>query len=342
MPTASLFNPALDLTGSVSRHWTAITISSDRLVYEANGQQLIVQGTFTTGALGEVTGGTATTVVWKESANIETASLRVADLSLDAKALAGQVALATNDSHVFSFLLSGNDTLTGSAAGDRLQGFWGNDTINAGAGDDYIAEGAGNDTIDGGVGFDIVGYSGKLADYVIERTTNGFKVTLPIFSTDGSRPAESDQLSNVERLYFSDKHIALINADSSGGQVFRMYQAAFDRAPDEAGMDFWTMQLDSKGITLEAFAYGFILSQEYQKLYGSSLSNHDLVAKYYEHILHRTPDAGGLAFWSGVLDGHAASQAQVLAAISESPENLALSITLIGNGVVMDPVLVTI
>jgi hypothetical protein len=49
-----------------------------------------------------------------------------------------------------------------------------------------------------------------------------------------------------------------------------------------------------------------------------------------------------LAFWTDVLDTHKASQAQVLAAISESPENVELSVALIGNGVVMDPVLITI
>jgi hypothetical protein len=37
-----------------------------------------------------------------------------------------------------------------------------------------------------------------------------------------------------------------------------------------------------------------------------------------------------------MLDSHKASQAQVLAAVSESPESVALSATLIGNGIVMD------
>jgi hypothetical protein len=37
-----------------------------------------------------------------------------------------------------------------------------------------------------------------------------------------------------------------------------------------------------------------------------------------------------------VLDSHSASQAQVLAAISESPESVELSAALIANGVVMD------
>jgi hypothetical protein len=100
--------------------------------------------------------------------------------------------------------------------------------------------------------------------------------------------------------------------------------------------------MDTKGMELADIAQGFILSNEYRQLYGTGTSNHDLVAKYYEHILHRAPDEGGLAFWTQVLDTHAASQPQVLAAISESQENVISSITLIGTGVVMDPVLITI
>jgi hypothetical protein len=342
MATVNLFNPLFDLTGSAPRHWTTVTTAPDRLVYESGGQQLVVQGTFTIGASGDVTGGTATSIAWKESANIETASVRLSDLSVDAKALAAQIPVAAGDSQLFSSLLGGNDTITGSSFADRLQGFAGSDTINAGAGDDYIAEGPGNDTIDGGTGFDVVGYDGKLSDYVIERTANGFKVSHPVFSTDGSAPSDVDNLVNVERLYFSDKHVALIDASSSGGQVFRMYEAAFGRAPDEPGLDYWTRQVDTNGLKLKDMAYNFIVSDEYRSLYGMSTSNHDLVVKYYDHILHRAADAGGLAFWTDVLDNHKASQAEVLAAISEGPENVALSVTLIGNGLVMDPVVFTI
>lgn len=342
MATATLYNPSTNITSTTPKHWTQTTAAADRIVFESDGQQLVVQGNFTIDASGAVTGGTATTVVLKESANIEAASLRIADLSLDAKALVAQMAASNSNSQVFSFILSGNDTINGSSFGDLLQGFGGNDTINAGAGNDYITEGPGNDTIDGGAGFDTVSYDGKLADYIITGAANGYKVTLPVFSTDGTAPSFVDNVVNVERLYFSDKHVALIDVDSTGGQVFRMYQAAFGRNPDEAGMDFWTMQMDTKGVTLESIAYGFIVSNEYRNLYGTSTSNHDLVAKYYEHILHRAPDEGGLAFWTQVLDSHAASHAQVLAAISESPENVALSASLIGNGVVMDPTLVTI
>jgi hypothetical protein len=340
MANLNHYNPLIDLTSNPAVHWTVSTVATDRIVYESGGQHLIVQGNFTIGPAGEASAGTVTGILLNVGA-LNMPALALANLSVDAKAFVQLVASATTQQQVFSFLLNGNDTITAGPTDDQVQGFAGNDTISTGAGNDWIAEGAGNDTIDGGAGFDVVAYNGKFADYVVERTSGGFKVTNPVFSTDGSRPSDVDQLVNVERLYFSDKHVALINADSTGGQVFRMYQAAFGRAPDEAGLDFWSLQMDTKGIKLNSIANGFIVSDEYRQLYGTSTSNHDLVAKYYEHILHRAADEGGLAFWSGVLDNHKATQAEVLAAISESAESVALSVTLIGNGVVMDPTIMT-
>ena len=93
---------------------------------------------------------------------------------------------------------------------------------------------------------------------------------------------------------------------------------------------------------LATIADAFIKSTEYQQQYGTGLSNRDLVGKYYDHILHRAPDQAGLDFWTGVLDNKAATQAEVLAAISESGENVELSVQLIGNGLVFDAPVVII
>jgi hypothetical protein len=58
--------------------------------------------------------------------------------------------------------------------------------------------------------------------------------------------------------------------------------------------------------------------------------------KFYQHILHREPDLGGLDFWTGLLDQHRMSQSEVLTAISESQENVAGTAPLIANGAVLD------
>ncbi len=49
---------------------------------------------------------------------------------------------------------SGNNTISGNSAANRLEGLEGNDTINGGGGNDRIYGGSGNDTISGGSGAD--------------------------------------------------------------------------------------------------------------------------------------------------------------------------------------------
>jgi serralysin len=49
-------------------------------------------------------------------------------------------------------------------------------------------------------------------------------------------------------------------------------------------------------------------------------------------VLHRAPDAGGLAFHTGNLATGAASRAATLVGFSESPENQAALIGVIQNG----------
>jgi Ca2+-binding RTX toxin-like protein len=240
-------------------------------------------------------------------------------------------------------MFDGRDTFIGSAGNDVLLAYGGNDVIrpgagndrvDAGAGDDTIYEDAGNDTIDGGSGFDTAVWKGALADYQVTRSGATYTV---IHLTDGS----VDTVTNVERLSFDDKLIATdVTPDSPGGSIFRLYRAAFDRAPDAQGLLYWTDEI-GQGAGLDMLADAFIKSSEFQTRYGTGLSNHDLVAKFYENVLHRAADPAGLDFWTGVLDSHAATSAQVLAGISESRENIDGTAALIGNGLVLDQPLIT-
>lgn len=56
-------------------------------------------------------------------------------------------------------ILSGNDTITGSAKSDDIETGAGNDVVKAGAGDDYIKDFLGADTYNGGADWDEVDYS---------------------------------------------------------------------------------------------------------------------------------------------------------------------------------------
>jgi hypothetical protein len=179
----------------------------------------------------------------------------------------------------------------------------------------------GDDVLDGGSGLDTALYSGSKANYTVSKSSQGFTAAGP----DGV-----DSLVSVERLKFSDFTVAL-DIDGSGGQAYRVYQAAFNRTPDSEGLGFWIKALDD-GASLRDVALGFVDSAEFKSVYGATPTNAQLVTGYYENVLHRAPDAGGYTFWLRVLDQNQDTAAGVLATFSESPENQAGAIGVIGNG----------
>jgi len=98
---------------------------------------------------------------------------------------------------------SGADTLTGNAANNRLVGGAGNDTLDGGLGNDTLEGDAGNDTLIGGSGLDTAVYVNPRANYKVEKTTTGWRVT-DTLSSDGT-----DTLQSIERLSFANRQVAL-------------------------------------------------------------------------------------------------------------------------------------
>lgn len=101
-------------------------------------------------------------------------------------------------------------------------------------------------------------------------------------------------------------------------QVYRLYQATLDRAPDAAGQADWTERLYRETQSLQAVAQGFVESPEFRSVYGA-LDNAGFVGLLYQNVLNRAPDAAGLANWIARLEG-GASRAQVVLGFSESTE----------------------
>ena len=202
-----------------------------------------------------------------------------------------------------STLFFGADTLVGNNFNNILQG-WG-----------------GADRIDGGAGVDTAVFSGLRSQSTVVRTTDG---SLTVTGPDGA-----DTLVNVERLKFSNTHVALDTA-GNGGQAYRLYQAAFNRTPEAAGLGFQIHAMDS-GLGLKQLAQNFLNSPEFSRSYGS-LDNTAFITRLYRNVLHRGPDAAGLAYHANDLATGASDRAQLLANFSESQENQAALIGSIQNG----------
>lgn len=181
-------------------------------------------------------------------------------------------------------------------------------------------------SIDGGAGIDIVAIN-ELASWATIRSDGG---TLRVTGISGWDLT----LQNIERVQFSDTAMAF---DSSGnaGQAYRLYQAAFDRAPDAAGLGFWIAQMDHGG-SLQQMARGFLQSDEFKGLYGAAPSDADYLRHLYQNVLHRAPDAAGYNYWMNVL-AQGATREETLIQFSESAENQAALIGTISAGMAYQP-----
>lgn len=201
-----------------------------------------------------------------------------------------------------------DNVLAGNSANNSLFGLEGNDVLSGGKG---------NNVLDGGPGFDRAVYASKAAQFTIQPTADGIQVS----SVSSFGGGINDTLRGIERIQFSDQCYSL-KGDHNAASTYRLYQAAFNRAPDSFGLGYWTNKID-KGAQLSEVAQGFMQSLEFKNMYGATPSSGELVQNLYQNVLHRAPDASGLQYWTGILDKHHATSAQVLAFFAESPENQA-------------------
>lgn len=208
-----------------------------------------------------------------------------------------------------SLAINNNGYQAGTANGDTI-------TINPGS-----------TAVDAGAGIDTVVFNGNRADYRLRDETWGFSAT--------AANGEVDGLFNVERIKFNDGYKA-IDIDGAAGEVFRLYQAIFDRAPDLGGMGYWLHRRDT-GTELMQIAKEFMSitapdgTIEFETLYGKNLSNEQFIVELYDNVLNRAPDAGGQAYWLQQIQLH--SREQILMAFSESPENKVNVVELIAQGI---------
>lgn len=247
----------------------------------------------------EITGGTLTsTVAYQNGLYYEITGLN-ADAVTTAKAIENfDIKAAMNE------LFKGNDTFTGSG------------------GNDLFRASAGSDRYDGGAGIDTVWYSTGKGSVSVK--TNGAGHTV-------STAEKVDTLINIERIGFGDGSTLAIDtgAGENAGSAYRLYQAAFDRQPDTAGLNYWLKQLDS-GTSLAQIAQGFVQSNEFKTLNPGN-DPATLINNYYEHVLHRSADPTGFNYWSSAM-ANGMSSSDVLIAFSESNENISATSAVLNGG----------
>lgn len=102
------------------------------------------------------------------------------------------------------------------------------------------------------------------------------------------------------------------------GQVYRLYLATLDRAPDPVGFQGWLDELNHQGTAYIDIIPGFINSPEFQSVYGS-LDDTSFVTLLYNNVLNRAPDAAGLAGWLANLS-NGTTRSEVVQGFADSAE----------------------
>ncbi|MCI0756569.1 DUF4214 domain-containing protein [Teichococcus vastitatis] len=209
-----------------------------------------------------------------------------------------------------------NDNLGGGPTNDILYGAAGEDRLFGGAGNDWLIPGPGAvQSVSGEAGIDTF-----VSDYAAAQTQ--FFASGPARNPAG--PGQTYTVDGIEAWEFADGRYTA-DVQDIAAQVYRLYQAAFDRAPDDYGLSFHLDRLAAQqleqpgGASLEQIALDFTNSAEFTATYGP-LSDEAFVTQLYRNVLGRDPDSPGLQSWLAILPQ--IGRGGTLLGFSESAENV--------------------
>jgi hypothetical protein len=194
-------------------------------------------------------------------------------------------------------------------------------------GNDNFKAVIGNQAYDGLSGFDIVTFSGTRIEYVISLKNSNIATIDGQSSRDGI-----DSFINIEKLSFQDGSLIYdITNTIDNSLVYRLYQAAFARSPDEDGFRYWNKAKDN-GLALENMVDYFRSSPEFKLKYGAYLTNQEYVNQLYLNVLGRAGEEAGQNYWVNTLETNKLNQSQVLLGFADSLENKLNTASNIDNG----------
>ncbi len=160
-----------------------------------------------------------------------------------------------------------------------------------------------------------------------QATINAFNA---ILNSDGLTPTPA-QFATL-----SQQVVAQIEADpytvNNVNPVIEIYQAAYGRVPDQAGLKFWVQAVAANPAAIATLATTFANAPEFAARYGAGVNattpaSPSLVISLYTNVLQRAPDANGLAFW----ESQNLNAAQLLQDFALSPE-FVNDVSSLGNG----------
>lgn len=196
--------------------------------------------------------------------------------------------------------VSGNYRFYGSGKADTLTGGIGNDVFEGLDGDDIFIASTGNDHIDGGNGIDTIVFDTDRRFFLVNYGEKRVQHESGIWT----------RFTNIERLQFADKSIALdLDKGSSAGKAARIIGAAF-------GADYLTPEY--MGAAIDIFDSGASLldvsqlildSEIFQQIVGSS-DDASLVNLIFIRVLGREATTDEKTQYAKLLVGSGGSMTQ--------------------------------
>lgn len=174
-----------------------------------------------------------------------------------------------------------------------------NDTIKGSPGIDFF---------DGGLGLDTVVYSGPQERYTINKTGNRYVVSEPTGSDD------TDYLSNIERLQFSNGKVALDVENGNAGEAAKLIGALLGPTyvKDKALAGVVINLLDQK-YSSDTIANLGLATPMYLSMAGSG-SNTDFVKQVFNNVVGRPPNPSESSTYVNMLDAGTSQSALALMA----------------------------
>jgi Ca2+-binding RTX toxin-like protein len=188
-----------------------------------------------------------------------------------------------------------DDVLVGNDVGNRLSGGAGNDRLEGRGGNDFLIGGPGDDTLNGGDGVDTAVYDAGRDGFSVGRGASGFTVS--------GADAGTDYMAGIERLWFSDRKVAL-DLDGNAGTAAKILGAVFGASSVQNGT--------AVGICLSlldgGWSYRDLTQLAIDVRLGADATNAEVVDLLFSNI-GLAPSAAQREIYVDLLDQGVASQA---------------------------------
>ncbi|GAA0575359.1 hypothetical protein GCM10009416_12510 [Craurococcus roseus] len=322
-----LYTPEDIAAGTESFEGFVTEASASRIAVSDGETTTFYDGAFTYTRQGSIQGGTLASIT---NLTGNAPDLAITGLSVDA-AVAFDLIGRGDLQAFYGIAFRGDDVMVGSAGNDVLLGYAGNDLAFGGAGNDRLEGGPGNDRLVGGPGNDTMSGGDGVDTAATAALRRQVAVSDPTVAGALTGPEGVDALLSIEAVRSLDGTL-YFGPDGFGAGVYRLYLATLGRPADPIGLGEWSAALEAGATSTRAVAAGFTASAEFAQRYGAP-DNAGFVTLLYQNVLGRAPDATGLDYWVGGLNGGALARPDVVLGFSDSAEFKAATAPALAGGV---------